>query len=1359
MTDANALQNQSIHKFLTECFNLSELQTLCFYLGLDHEDLHSDTKGDLVRELIVYCQRHGWWDNLLLQLQEQRPEQFQKTGLTVPQTKRLLHPFPFDLFKNIPYPLAVACYAFNQAVAGEKTAQFISLDRLIHNLVKYLGTIALTHYWRGTPDRERLRDWLDNLARPGLLTWLDILDGIHEIYAGQDVLPRLIAALYQNYRTPVPADSAIAAASQFIAAQLEEQPDRTTNVSRTPQTFLRQLLLYRQSAWEGQPGELDEATRQALLPLFQPALQELLTTLSPFLTSYSLHYIKRARLHQGEWIYERVSFQGHASSPKPMPELRQVTGGDQPDYRLHRLYLCDTQGKPQLNLHPLLIAYDYQDTYLNLYFLEYSPDLEELWYRHCGSSKRFIPPVSLRSLRETWKPVIQGDHDPVDTLTQLENEIGDPQLADAEAPTESLTSLLSRLGDEGREALEIALGESLRIGQFWLGVEFLLMGLSKQEGLLLGRLLHELQEGRGYFRGALRGMVKVVADDWRQSKDVAALGARALPQLQPAEPDKLAVNFARAGERPPVISPRMMRVLRDAAKLAGEAQVGHAHLLQAVLQHPQCLPVQYLYGLALGAGWQPKDVLDWVQRQSSQGKSHLPTAGRKSPPQPAKGMLTTLGRDLTALAQENKLQPAEGETARQAMTQIGRILLQREANNPILIGEPGVGKTAVVEGFAWRLAGKGKGAITQLAGRRIVELSAHALTAGAKYRGDLEERLRQLLAEVKAAEGRVIVFIDEIHSILEGGSVSGLADALKPALARGEFPCIGATTVAEYRQHIEKDAALARRFTPVWLEEPDLEESLLVVKKVAAGTLAAHHHVTFAPDAVAAAVRLSARHLHDERLPGKAIKVLDQACSRLIIPGSLSGELEEQTAINGGIVTREAVLAVIAARTNIPLAQLGQTDSERLLKLESNLRERIIGQDEAIAQVARVVKRTGAGLADPRRPQGVFLFAGPTGVGKTELALALTVALFDREDAVFRLDMSEFMEKHQVARLTGAPPGYVGYEAEGQLTGRLRRYPYSVILLDEIEKAHQDVQHLFLQLFDAGRLTDAQGRLADGRNAIFIMTTNLGAKESLGFESGGQSYEQKLQAAIYKHFTPEFINRLDRIIFFNPLDEEALLAIFERELAPFQARLRDEKKIIVQVAEPLKRQIVLEAVQQRLGARPLRRLIEDQIITPVIEKLLAGAYQPGNQVLITQGHNLPVDQPAPRLDFLQLVPDSPGIPMSPPERPATPENGLPHLDNVADEHQAAFDKRFLELARQLQAGNITLQITHFAKNFLCAPYNQALRGDLSPEQAFAAFVEVPLTDRLLNQEFEDGDWLRVDRKFEKIVIEKVAGGA
>jgi ATP-dependent Clp protease ATP-binding subunit ClpC len=424
---------------------------------------------------------------------------------------------------------------------------------------------------------------------------------------------------------------------------------------------------------------------------------------------------------------------------------------------------------------------------------------------------------------------------------------------------------------------------------------------------------------------------------------------------------------------------------------------------------------------------------------------------------------------------------------------------------------------------------------------------------------------------------------------------------------------IGATTVGEYRRYIESDRALARRFTPVWIEEPSEEEAIEIVKEVAEKHLAPTHHVTYPKEVIEEAVRLAVRYLHDEFLPGKAIKLLDQAGPRVMMGGSLSGlgDAEDQDA--PGQVTVEIVREIVAERTGIPLTRLTEDEAQKLLRLEAELKGRVKGQHEAVTQVARVVKRARAGLADPRRPFGVFLFAGPTGVGKTELALALAEVLFDEEDAILRLDMSEYMEKHQVSRLIGAPPGYVGYEEEGQLTGRLRRRPYSVVLLDEMERAHPDVQHLFLQLFDAGRLTDARGNLVNGRNAIFAMTTNLGAKEALGFADQRTSYREKLQAAIEEHFTPEFLNRVDRVIYFEPLSKGALLKIFDKLFAQVQERLQTQN-IQVEITEDFKQQLCERYTDTKRGARDLQRAIEDEIVVPLTDRLLAGKIKPGERI-------------------------------------------------------------------------------------------------------------------------------------------------
>lgn len=1284
----------------------------------------------------------------------------------------VFQPFADHIIKQYPQPIAQASANFNQA--HELVQRFVALDRLVVHLIKYLAAIFIGQARRDKPPKYPLPDRLDWVATPTIESWTDAIAELSTIFRQSPWRDKWrLAGLLDACTRPLLGKQKLVEAIDYLTIQLDKSGIDEPSVV----DFLQLLAWYCCREWEDAAAQYKYDKIEPLILRLQPALAVVLDELEP-LRRYPLVYVEWAEPGESEVRLRLFKFMGQFTediTPRNKPPVT-VSLADGLPIKPKRFYVA-IDSIPQISLHPFFVNYLWE-----LYHLERHEPTAFIEFRSCSRGTKFRPPPEARTYYTSWsegevqeipveeEPPILGESDDwykdVDIIPS--DEIADP------IP-------LTWLNPEGRQALEIALGEALRIGRFWLGLEFLLMGLSKQTRCVFPRLLREMGIHPGEFRGLLRGVVGVVTEqDWRK-QNVATLGAEALPRARVVDPDLLRQSFDENKEQPPVITQRMLTILEDASKLAGEGQVGHSHLLGAILRHPQSLAMQLFFSMTHEAGWSPEQVVICLAKLVGTKPEDLLKDAPKSPddlsprqdwsglrfrpPRPPDGsILAEFGRDLTQAAHEGKLHPAEGETARRAMAQIGRILLQREANNPILIGDSGVGKTAIVEGFAWRLAGYGKGAVKQLAGRRVVELSANTLMAGTKYRGDLEERLRQLLDEVKAADGQIIVFIDEIHSILGGGASGGLsaiADAIKPALARGEFPCIGATTVAEYRQHIEKDAALARRFTPIWLEEPNLEEAIEVVKKVATGHLAEYHGVTFTPETIEAAVRLSARYLHDERLPGKAIKVLDQACSGLIIPGSLSGEPDDQQSLVGGVVTVEAVLEVIADRTNIPIEQLGKTDKQRLLELESKLKASVIGQDEAITQVARAVKRAGARLTDPRRPLGVFLFAGPTGVGKTESALALAEALFDREEAIFRLDMSEFMEKHQVARLIGAPPGYVGYEAEGQLTGHLRRRPYSVVLLDEVEKAHPDVQHLFLQLFDTGRLTDAQGRLADGRHAIFIMTTNLGAKEALGFIHDRKPYREKLQAAIQEHFTLEFLNRIDRIVYFAPLDEDALVAIFDREFAPFQARLHAERGVEVTVSPHTKRQIVQQVAKQLLGARPLRRFIEDQIVAPLVDKLLTEEVQPGTKVTIgLEQLDLDIDQPSPPVDLAKLDLGGSEQAVSPtpsPKRPTSPEEGLPHLDNVDDEHQALFDERFLALSRQLDARGITLEITDFAKNFLCAPYNQALRGDLSPEQAFEEFIENPLTDKLLADEFQDGDWIRVDRRFEEIVFEKVEG--
>ncbi len=629
--------------------------------------------------------------------------------------------------------------------------------------------------------------------------------------------------------------------------------------------------------------------------------------------------------------------------------------------------------------------------------------------------------------------------------------------------------------------------------------------------------------------------------------------------------------------------------------------------------------------------------------------------------------------DLTELARQGKLDPVIGrETEIQRVMQI---LNRRQKNNPVIIGEAGVGKTAIVEGLAQRIVA---GDVPDnLRGKRLLALDMGALVAGSKFRGEFEERLQAIMREVRQAEGEIILFIDEVHQVVGAGGAEGAIDAstmLKPALARGELRAIGATTLDEYRQYIEKDPALERRFAPVYVDEPSVEETIAILKGLRP-RYEAHHKVTITDAALEAAARLSDRYITERWLPDKAIDLIDEAASKHVIEAqsmtpelrALKARLDELTRATeaavgredyaeaarlkqelltlqeefdrrkaewerarGGsgteTVTEQDIAALVAAITGIPVDRMLEGESEKLLHMEERLHERVIGQDEAIAALSDAIRRARAGLKDPRRPIGSFIFLGPTGVGKTELAKALAEFLFDDEDALVRLDMSEYQERHTVSRLIGAPPGYVGYEEGGQLTEAVRRRPYRVVLFDEIEKAHPDVFNTLLQILDDGRLTDGQGRTVDFRNTVIIMTSNLGtsaARKELGFSTGrrseSRSERQALEANVYKalreHFRPEFLNRIDEIIIFEPLTEKELLQIVDLMARDLGKRLA-EQGITLRLTEAAKQALVREGYDPVYGARPLRRVIQRQVENQVSRRLLAGEFRAGDTVVV-----------------------------------------------------------------------------------------------------------------------------------------------
>ena len=729
------------------------------------------------------------------------------------------------------------------------------------------------------------------------------------------------------------------------------------------------------------------------------------------------------------------------------------------------------------------------------------------------------------------------------------------------------------------------------------------------------------------------------------------------------------------------LSPRAAHVLEvskaEAARFHSE-KIGTEHLLIAMIKETECVASRLLNTLSVNVQKMYVDTLIAMGEDVSQYKDEFQN-GKPGKRKNAEGTpsLDQFSRDLTELARDGKLDPVVGREAE--IDRVIQILSRRSKNNPCLIGEPGVGKTAIVEGIAERIVG-GMVPDTVL-GKRVVSLDLSGIVAGSKYRGEFEERIKKVLAEVAKA-GNVLLFFDEIHTIIGAGGAEGAIDAsniLKPALARGEVQVIGATTIEEYRKYIEKDAALERRFQPVVVEEPTEEEAISILKGLRS-QYESHHHVTITDEAVEAAVRLSARYINDRFLPDKAIDLMDEAAAkvRLHVGGdpreaaelrreiaesqetleqALSGgdmeaareaqtkrqELEEKLeklnakAKQGGrrhhqTVGEDEIADVVSGWTKIPVKKLTEGEAARLKKLEATLHKRVIGQEEAVSAVAKAVRRGRVGLKDPKRPIGSFLFLGPTGVGKTEISKALAEAVFGQEQAMIRVDMSEYMEKHSVSKMIGSPPGYVGHEDGGQLSEKVRRNPYAVILFDEIEKAHPDVFNILLQVLDDGHITDSQGRKVDFKNTIIIMTSNAGAQaivepKKLGFASGNdekQNYERmkgSVMEEVRRIFKPEFLNRIDETIVFRALnkdDMKQIVGLMTKELAK---RCETQLGITLVVRDAAKQYIVDKAYDPKYGARPLRRKIQDEIEDPLAEKLLDGSIRRGDEVIVTTKKN------------------------------------------------------------------------------------------------------------------------------------------
>ena len=711
---------------------------------------------------------------------------------------------------------------------------------------------------------------------------------------------------------------------------------------------------------------------------------------------------------------------------------------------------------------------------------------------------------------------------------------------------------------------------------------------------------------------------------------------------------------------------------KEADRLRNE-KIGTEHILLAILKSVDTLAIKLLNSMAVNLQKTFVDTLTALGMDLTQAKREL--GALKNPKSKKKSSYPTLeqySRDLTEAAREERLDPVVGRNAE--VERVMQILCRRMKNNPCLVGEPGVGKTAVVEGLAQMIA---SGTVPEiLADKRILSLDLSGMVAGSKYRGEFEERIKRVIAEVRAA-GNVILFVDELHTLIGAGGAEGAMDAsniLKPALSRGEVQMIGATTRTEYRKYIEKDAALERRFQPVYVEEPTREETIAILQGLRS-KYEEHHGVTISDDALEAATDYAIRYINDRFLPDKAIDLIDEAASRKklgifagnktarkteemrhnledALEAALSeGDIETAQALKKDLdktdkkiektkhymrekeqeqmlVSEEDVADVVSVWTKIPVSKITQTESQRLLKLEEILHKRVVGQNEAVETVAKAIRRGRVGLKDPKRPIGSFLFLGPTGVGKTELSKALAEAMFGNENAIIRVDMSEYMEKHSVSKMIGSPPGYVGFEEGGQLSEQVRKNPYSVILFDEIEKAHPDVFNVLLQVLDDGRITDSQGRTVDFKNTIIIMTSNAGAQrivdpKKLGFsnvenaESEHKDMKNNVMEEVKRLFKPEFLNRIDDIIVFRALSKEDVKGIAALMLKELKNRLAKQMDITLTYGDTVKNFIFEKGYDKKYGARPLKRAIQNNIEDSLAEEILSGKIQASDKVSMT----------------------------------------------------------------------------------------------------------------------------------------------
>lgn len=796
----------------------------------------------------------------------------------------------------------------------------------------------------------------------------------------------------------------------------------------------------------------------------------------------------------------------------------------------------------------------------------------------------------------------------------------------------------SQFTDKAQNALAQASRCARSLKQGYIGTEHILVGLLKEDTGVAAKVLAD----NGVETGQVMDMIR----------------------------DLIAFENGVAVKDREGYSPRAARILEEAHHQAarfGQKQTGTEHLLLALIKEGENVAVRLLN--TLGANVQ-KIYVDTLIAIGQDGNLYKEDLGKRGERKAKQSTLEQYSRDLTALAREGKLDPVVGRE--DEIRRVIQILSRRTKNNPCLVGEPGVGKTAVVEGLAARIVAGDVPFTVQ--NKRVLTLDLSGMVAGSKYRGEFEERIKKVLKEV-TEDGNIILFLDELHTIIGAGGAEGAIDAsniMKPSLARGEIQLIGATTIAEYRKYIEKDAALERRFQPVTVEEPTEEEAVRILEGIK-GKYEAHHHVTITPEAVEAAVRLSSRYINDRNLPDKAIDLIDEAAASARLHAmdapdkakeisdkirELDWEMEKAIRVeafaqmaeikkkqdalvkkqerllkkrekreeeNTLSIGENEIAEVVAQWTKIPVQKLAEKESERLLKLEKTLHKRVIGQEEAVTAVAKAIRRGRVGLKDPNRPIGSFLFLGPTGVGKTELSKALAEAMFGSEDAMIRVDMSEYMEGHSVSKMIGSPPGYVGFEEGGQLSEKVRRNPYSVVLFDEIEKAHPDVFNVLLQVLDDGHITDSKGRKVSFKNTVLIMTSNAGAQrivdpKNLGFateKSETKDYEKmksNVMEEVKRSFKPEFINRIDDIIVFHQLNNENMKEIVNLLASNLYKRCEDQLGIHLTITAALKKHLVSKYADNKMGARPLKRAIQSVVEDALAEEILQKKVVPGDKV-------------------------------------------------------------------------------------------------------------------------------------------------